>query len=184
MSSLLPPNATAGERALEAAMARLGDIPVPLRDLWHPATCPEALLPWLAWALSIDSWKAYWPIEVKRARVAAAIAIQRRKGTIQSIRDVIDSFGGAVEVTEWWQQTPKGVPHTFHLLLTLAGQGGELATAEYVDDVIAEIQRTKPVRSHFTFTQGVNLSSAVGLSAYARPLTYARLSLTVDPDSP
>ena len=164
-------------------MARLGDIPVPLRALWHPATCPEALLPWLAWALSIDSWKAYWPIEVKRARVATAIAIQRRKGTIQSIREVIDSFGGAVEVTEWWQQTPKGVPHTFHLLLTLAGQGGELATAEYVDDVIAEIQRTKPVRSHFTFTQGVNLSSTVGLIAYARPLTYVRLSLVADPET-
>lgn len=179
--SLLPPNATSAERAIESAQARLGDVPVPLPALWNPRTCPEDLLPWLAWALSIDAWKSYWPIEVKRARVAAAIEIQRRKGTAKSLRDVVESFGGAVELTEWWQQDPPATPHTFQALLTLSGRGGDVATAQYVDDIIAEIDRTKPVRSHYTFTQGVNFYGAVGIVAVARACTYARLQLTEAP---
>lgn len=179
-NSLLPPNARASERALEAATARIGGVATPLRELWNPWTCPEALLPWLAWSLSIDAWKSYWPLDVKRARVAAAIDIQRHKGTAKSIRDVIAAFGGAVELTEWWQKAPPGPPHTFDMVLTVAGRGGQTASAQYVDDVIAEVQRTKPVRSHFTFTQGVALYAGVGIAVVARTCTYARLNLTVD----
>jgi P2-related tail formation protein len=51
--SLLPPNVSGLERALEQASARVGDIPVPIDPLWNPATCPARLLPWLAWALSV-----------------------------------------------------------------------------------------------------------------------------------
>jgi phage tail P2-like protein len=180
MNSLLPPNATASEQAVEATTARIADVPVAIDNLWNPQTCPENLLPWLAWGLSIDSWKSYWPIEVKRARVAAAIEIQRHKGTAKSLHDVTESFGGSVELTEWWQQSPRGIPHTFAMVLALSGQGGEDASAEYVDDVIGEIERTKPVRSHFTFTQGVVASGRIGVAAYARPVVYRRLQLTAD----
>lgn len=175
MNSLLPPSATAGELALEASTARVGDVDVPLRSLWNPQTCPEDLLPWLAWALSIDAWKSYWPIEVKRARIASALAIQRHKGTVQSIRDVIAAFGGAVVMKEWWETTPPGVPHTFSLALTLSGQDGQEATAQYVDDVIAEIDRTKPVRSHYTFTQSSTASAQVGVAIVVRPCVYINL---------
>ena len=82
--SLLPPNATAAEKAIEAAAAdRLG-LPVPLRDLWNPDTCPAEFLAWLAWSLSIDAWSPTWPEAVKRSVVKNAIAIQRRKGTASS----------------------------------------------------------------------------------------------------
>lgn len=173
---LLPPNAAPGTRSIAASMARISDVPVPLRELWNPYTCPLELLPWLAWALSIDAWKSYWPEAVKRERVAQAIAIQRHKGTAQSVRDVIASFGGSVDLREWWEQEPQGVPHTFDMSLTLSGEGGTEATAEYVDDVIAEVSRTKPVRSHFTFTQGVNAMCSIGVFAVARAVIYRRLS--------
>jgi len=181
MSSLLPPNSTDGERAIEAATARLADLPVLLVDLWNPYHCPEALLPWLAWALSIDSWKSYWPLEVKRARVASALSIQRRKGTAQSVEEVIESFGGSVAITEWWQQNPPGVPHTFHLELAVNGEraSGENSAA-YVDDVIAEVSRTKPVRSHFDFTQSTSLHGGIGVAAVVLACTYARLLLTAE----
>lgn len=181
VNSLLPPNASAGELALEAATARAGSVPTPLSDLWNAQTCPENLLPWLAWALSIDSWKSYWPIEVKRARVATAIEIQRHKGTAKSLRDVIAAFGGAVVLTEWWQQSPPGIPHTFDMVLTLSGQGGQEVTAQYVDDVIAEIDRTKPVRSHYTFTQGSTLSAQIGVAVVVRPCVLLKLSFTEAP---
>ena len=53
MSDLLPPNRTKLEQALERATARLGAVPVPIKDLWNPWRCPVALLPWLAWSLSV-----------------------------------------------------------------------------------------------------------------------------------
>lgn len=179
--SLLPPNATAWERRMEQVMAHIGTIPVPLRTLWNPDTCPTALLPWLAWQLSIDSWKSYWPEAVKRERVRRALNIQRHKGTVESVRSVVESFGGSVEMREWFQTTPKGTPGTFELWLTLNGQGGTEATAAYVDDVIAEVTRTKPVSRHFTFTQGLSAASAVGVAAYARPAVYRRLTFHADP---
>lgn len=177
---LLPPNATAGELAIEAATARLADIPVPLRDLWDPDTCPVSLLPWLAWSLSIDAWKSYWPESIKRERIRRALDIQRHKGTAKSVRDVVESFGGSVELREWWQQSPPGLEHTFSLWLTLNGEGGTEATAAFVNDVIAEVARTKPVRSHFDFTQGVSAAAKVGVAAYTRPAVYRRLTLTAD----
>jgi phage tail P2-like protein len=158
-------------------MARLADLQVPLRQLVSPDDCPLPLLPYLAWALSIDSWSSDWPEAVKRARVRRAIEIQRRKGTSESVRAVVESFGGAVAVREWWQTVPRGDPHTFSLLVSLAGEGGAEASAAFADAVIAEVRRTKPVRSHFTYTQGVNASQRLGIVGGARPATFARLQL-------
>ncbi|TAA26569.1 phage tail protein I [Pseudoxanthomonas winnipegensis] len=177
-ATLLPPNATTAERSLEAATSRLADVPVPLRSLWNADTCPAALLPWLAWGLGIDAWKDYWPEYVKRARIRAAIDIQRRKGTAESVRTVVQSFGGAVDLREWHQQQPPGVPHTFQMVLTVTGQGGAESTAGFVDDVIAEVERTKPVRSHFTFTQGLAAAAAVAVVAVARPVLYRQMQFT------
>lgn len=180
MNSLLPPNATPLERRLEPVLSNVTNIPVPLRDLWNADTCPAALLPWLAWQLSIDAWKPYWPEAVKRERVRRALEIQRHKGTVESVRNVVESFGGSVELREWFQTEPRGVPGTFELWLTLTGEGGTEATAAFVDDVIAEVERTKPVSRHFTFTQGVTAAASIGVAAYARSAVYRRLSLTAD----
>lgn len=176
MNSLLPPNATELERALEAVGLSVLDLPVPIDTLWNPDTISADLLPWLAWSLSVESWKPYWSDVIKRNRVKTAIDIARRKGTAKSVRDVVESFGGHVEIREWWQSEPKGVPHTFTLILTVPTQGGQEASAEFVDDIIAEVRRTKPARSHFTFTQGVLAMGGLGVIARARPVAYARLS--------
>lgn len=176
MNSLLPPNSTALERAADfLAAARMGDLDVPLRALWSAQECPEELLPWLAWALSLDSWSSDWPINVRRARVASAIAIQRRKGTAQSVDDVIASFGGSVVLREWFETVPSGDPHTFQLDLVVGG-GGAAIDDEFISAVIAEVNRTKPVRSHFTFNAGERALGSIGLLGAARPQVYARLA--------
>lgn len=179
--SLLPPNATPLERGIEGAMARFADVPVPLRRLYDPDNCPVELLPYLAWALSIDTWSSDWPEAIKRARVRGAIAIQRRKGTARSVRDVVQSFGGAVALREWWQQDPPADPHTFSLLLNVNGRTGALATAAFVDQVVEEVIRTKPVRSHFTFSQAINAGAGLAAVAAARPAVFARLALSAPP---
>lgn len=177
MNRLLPPNSTSLERAVEILTGRLDQVAVPLRALWNPWTCPVSLLPWLAYALSIDSWNPAWPESVKRAVIAQAIEIQRMKGTVASVRKVVTAFGGSIALREWWQVDPPAPPHTFELVLTLNGQDGQPATARFVDEVIDEVARTKPARSHFTFTQGVSAEGGLGLAAAARPAVYRRLQL-------
>ena len=181
-ASLLPPNASTFERAFEQSTASMGDVATPLRELWNPQTCPVELLPWLAWALSIDNWQSDWPEYIKRSRIASAIDIQRHKGTVKAVKDTVASFGGAVDVVEWWQKSPKGIPHTFDLTLTLSGNDGETATAQFVKDVITEVEKVKPVRSHYTFTQGVSLFGSEGTAPYVRAAMFARLELNEDTD--
>ncbi|HHA2674756.1 TPA: phage tail protein I [Stenotrophomonas maltophilia] len=178
-SDLLPPNSTKGERALVDA-ATMRRLPVQLPELWDADKCPADLLPWLAWALSVDEWKAYWPEQVKRARVRSAIAIQRRKGTARSVMDVVESFGGSLSIREWFEMDPPGAPHTFDMVLTIAGNGGASSSAQFVEDVISEVSRTKPVRSHFTFTQGLQFTQDEGIANGIRAVTYGRLAFNGD----
>ncbi|MGN0864364.1 MAG: phage tail protein I [Stenotrophomonas koreensis] len=175
--SLLPPNATTLERAAEAADAQLLAIPMVHHLLWNLWTCPAEFLPFLAWTVSVDTWDSEWPEHIKRSRIASSFQIQRHKGTAQSITDVVASFGGQVQLREWWQIDPPGQPHTFELLLTISGQGGQRATAEFINQVMAAVDRAKPVRSHYTFTQGINTDGAIGVIGVARVLTSARLQL-------
>lgn len=100
--TLLPPNASDLERAAEGAIrARLDAVPIPLATLWNPDTCPAPLLPWLAWALSVDQWSDLWPEAVQRDVVRQSYEIHRVKGTVYSIRHVLRTSGhGECELQE------------------------------------------------------------------------------------
>jgi len=174
---LLPPNATSVELALEALTRRVDAIPVPLRALRLADECPPEILPWLAYERAVGSWNSNWPLAVKRNVVAQAINVARMRGTAESVRQVVQAFGGQIALREWWQQDPPGEPHTFQLILSLTGQDGEAASADFVDEVIAAVDRTKPVRSRFTFTQGLKAEAGLGVAAGARPAQYRRLQL-------
>lgn len=100
-ASLLPANGTAQERALDGATARLGDVPAPIRELWDADTCPADKLAWLAWAFGVDEWDQNWPDEFKRATIKASIAIKRRKGSVWSVRQVLEKAGyGSIDIVE------------------------------------------------------------------------------------
>ncbi|MDN7852723.1 phage tail protein I [Burkholderia seminalis] len=178
MIDILPPNASRLERRLAATNARIDDVPTPLATLMNPDTIRSDLLPWLAWHLGVDAWKDYWPEYVKRARAGQAIPIARRKGTAASVREVVAAFGGNIVLREWFEQRPPGRPGTFDLVMTVSGQEGQPPTAEYVADILAEIDRTKPVRAHYTFTQGFEMRGRQLIGAAARVAAYRRLNLT------
>ena len=178
--TLLPPNASALDRAAEVVIDRhLSAIPQPHRSQWNPDTCPMETLPWLAWQMGVEAWRSEWPENIKRAIVRNAIQVQRQRGTIKSVRDTVERFGGAISIREWWQTAPRGTPHTFELVLTMSGPGGEQASAAFVDDVIAEVSRVKPARSHFTFVQGITAFASLKPAAVGRPVAYARLDMEV-----
>lgn len=87
MTAILQPQAaTALERGLAGASARIGDVPVPIRDLWSPWRCPAEHLAFLAWALSVDIWNEAWPEQRKRWVIAESLALHRIKGTLEGVR--------------------------------------------------------------------------------------------------
>ncbi len=128
--SLLPPNATPFERALEAALAQ--DVDIPIRKLWSSADCPVDMLPWLAWALGVEEWDSDWPEPVKRAAVSNAIAVHREKGTLAGLKRVLDTAGAEYEYVE----RPAGVPMTAKLSILNSN-------AVYLPDVARAVNRVK-----------------------------------------
>jgi phage tail P2-like protein len=94
-SHLLPPSATAAERALAEAVARVAAVPVPVGEMWSPADCPSASLPWLAWALSVDEWDSGWSDAVQREAIAASVDLHRKKGTLWAVRRALTAAGYA-----------------------------------------------------------------------------------------
>lgn len=150
MSDLLPHNSTPAERALAEAIARISEIPVMAREVWNPDTCPPALLPWLAWAFSVDEWNQNWSVEQRRATVRAAIAVQQVKGTIGAVRDALAALGINVRVQEWFNQTPEADPYTFRLLMEADQTPVDQAS---INAALAVVMNTKNLRSHLSEIQ-------------------------------
>ncbi|QIA02137.1 phage tail protein I [Pseudomonas fluorescens] len=163
MRSLLPLNSTPLERGIEAAFAETTLIP--LRTLYNPDTCPVHLLPHLAWAWSVDRWDPVWPEPVKRAAIKASFYIHKHKGTIGALRRVVEPLGYLIEVQEWWQTVPEGVPGTFALKVGVLDTG---ITEEMYLELDRLIDDAKPVSRQLTGlaisleTQG-NLNISVAL---------------------
>ncbi|MFA8392086.1 phage tail protein I [Burkholderia ubonensis] len=178
MNNLLPPNATVLERRIAQASADISSIPVDIGTLMDPDKIPLAFLPWLAWHVGVETWKDYWPEQVKRARVKTAIRIARVKGTAEAVRQVCASFGANVAMREWFELTPRGKPGTFEILLTVGSRDGVPATAEYVADIRTEVDRAKRGTAHYIFKQGYSAIGTQRIGAGARLAAYRRLSLS------
>ena len=147
MLNLLPPNGTTLERNLAEVNARLGDLPTPLRDLMNADTCPAELLPWLAQAMSVDTWPVDWSDEQKRATVKTSLPVHRVKGTIGAVRKALAAIGIESQLQEWFNQIPAAAPYTFRLLITGDQVGFSQAAMQQVTHVL---ESTKNLRSHLT----------------------------------
>lgn len=185
--SLLPPNSTPLERALEQGVARLGEVPYPLDLLWDPQRCQAELLPWLAWGLSVDSWDAEWSEQAKRDAVSGSIALHRTKGTPASVKSVLARFDQLLELVEWHQAAPRAEPHTFEIRLPIAGDGiapgGRRATAAFAEAIIREVSRVKPAREHFRLVQSLELDGAIGIQGVARLAGATRTDMAANIDT-
>lgn len=99
--SLLPVNATSQETAIEQSIVRATELPVAIKPLWHAQTCDSHLLPWLAWTLSVDQWDSTWSDDQKRNTVSNSFAVHQIKGTVGSVRRVLQAAGyGKAEIVE------------------------------------------------------------------------------------
>lgn len=164
MTALLPPNSTRLERLAAEALASIGDVPVPLRDLADPDRCPVALLPYLAWARSVDRWESTWSEATKRQVIKSAYFVHAHKGTQGAIRRAIAPLGYRLELIEWHAKTPQGTPGTFDAVIDISASG-------FTDEGFAELQRlisdAKPVSRHL---------ERLAIRLVATPVTYLAIA--------
>lgn len=157
MQSLLPLNRTPLERAIEVAADE--DLKAALRTLYNPDTCPVHLLYQLAWAWSVDRWDDSWSEPIKRSVIRSAFFIHAHKGTLGALRRVVEPFGYLIEVQEWWQAEPAGVPGTFALKVGVTDSGIDEQTYQELSLLIDD---ARPVSRHMTGL-AISLESRGGL---------------------
>ena len=160
---LLPGNDTPLERNAAQALAQIQRVPIPLRQLCNPNTCPVDLLPYLAWAFSVDRWDSRWTETAKRAAIRSSHYIHSRKGTIGALRRVVEPLGYLIEVLEWWQTTPNGVPGTFAIKVGVLETG---ITEEMYQELTWLIDDARPVTRHLTGL-AISLETTGGINIFA-----------------
>lgn len=166
VQSLLPPNASDLEIAIDGATARVGAVPLKIGDLWNPERCPAAVLPWLAWALSVDYWRSDWPEDVKRRVIAEAIPIHFKKGSVSSIRRALQASGYAdAQITE---RVGNSNPQTDWAKFSVNLDIGEdqTVTVESLRQARLLVESVAPVSRHLESFTGFRATTeeAVGVS--------------------
>lgn len=102
---LLPSNASKLEKRAAECLRQAVENPIFIANLINPQKCPAHLLPYLAWALSVDKWDENWTEEVKRLAIQQSFFIHKQKGTITAIKRVIEPIGYLAELKEWFNTT-------------------------------------------------------------------------------
>jgi len=182
-AALLPPSASALERAAAEVFAQRARLPVRIGDLWNPDVCPAEQLPWLAWARSVDRWFPDWSEAQRRRAIAASHDVHRHKGTAHALKGALSVLGGQTEVVEWFQASPPGAPYTFSVEHT-----PELPPQPAIDDawferIAAIVRAAKNTRSHLVMTRVV-LDSRLHARARVGAATLTAQTLHLYPPPP
>lgn len=167
-NSLLPPNASQLERDIEKLFTNSLALPVQIKDLWDPFRCPLPLLPWLAWANSVDQWEDSWPEHIKRQVVADAFEVHRYKGTPFAVQHALNSLGIKTNIKEWWETGGSGTPGTMSVLAMLndniSAEEDGLITASMLKMVTAAIHATKRGSIHFDVELGISFEETFSVA--------------------
>lgn len=134
---------------------------------------PSGVLDHMAAEYDVTVWRDSWDVATKRSVLKTALSDKRKRGTRGAIVAALASLGSSASIVEWWQQSPKGDPHTFKIYATLPKTGA--IDAEVQEDLIKLIDDAKPLRSHYDFILQQSVDGGVGVCAYLRPLTVARI---------
>lgn len=126
-----------------------------------------------AWDASV--WMQSWPIQIKKSVLYNVIRDKRKRGTLGAVKRAIENIAAFTNLTEWWQETPKGTPHTFKITASLNNYSGVLES-ELQENLLALIDDAKPVRSHYDFILHKRHSGKIGIVGIGRKLAYARVS--------
>ncbi len=132
------------------------------------------LLPYLAWAFSVDRWDRNWPEETKRQVIRDAWLTHRHKGTISALRRAIEPLGYLIRVSEWWEFG--GEPGTFTVEVGTLDSG---VTEEMYLEMERLIADARPVSRHMT---GLNIIQEIPGDIFAAAATHDGEVITIYPD--
>lgn len=164
VSSLLPPNATAGERAIESAMLARIDLSN-IGTLKNPLTCDASVLPFLASERAISHWDTTWTEQEKREAVVGAIAFHKIKGTRTAVEEVLARHHGALDIVVWHEANPRRSPYTFEVRAPAAEIPASFLTQDRAEAIIRDVAAAKSARDHFDFVQNIDLTSGMFVAA-------------------
>lgn len=193
--TLLPPSATALSRSIETVMAeRTMGIEAPISKLWNVDTCPEELLPWLAWAFSAEVWEYDWPEAVKRNVIRSSVEVHRMKGTRRAVQLALEALEMRIDLHEGFELDEHGDPygpaHTFKLdaFADDIFDAG-FAVSPKLHALVTELLRNvKPVRAHFTLRigekKGGTVTARTGSLQRAEDHRHITPALPVDTHAP
>ena len=187
---LLPPNATAQERAMSLTISRISDIPesaanMPvlaqstaadaIRDLWDIEKCPSSLLPWMAWALSVSQWNSSWTDTQKRAVLTAAVNVHMTKGTVGAVNAIANAFGIGASIQEWQHMTPPGSPYTFNLVIA-----SNSFAQGVLNTLLALINDAKPARALMSVSYVAGYTAGINFFPVGRVWEYQRFNANLN----
>ena len=156
--SLLPPNASQLLRDLESVFGDSFELPTLNRYVVNPDLAPAHILPWLAWALSVDDWSDSWPEQIRRNVIKASVEVHRKKGTIGALKKALQAFNYEnVKVEEWFEYGAD--PYFFRVFFDVIEPGFDVNILPQVQKVI---ESTKNARSHLESLRAY-LSAEMGL---------------------
>lgn len=154
--SLLPRNLNQLERDLAGALSRISEIEIPISTLWDPDKCPAELLPYLAWALRVDSWQSDWPEARKREVIKQSVDINRTRGTRGAVERVLKAIrGDDVKLTEWFEDKQNLAKGTFRVDVKSTNQPVDITELQ---QLVPSIHQAKNTRSHLV---GITVTSQV-----------------------
>ncbi|MDF5667824.1 phage tail protein I [Vibrio sp. 945] len=154
--SLLPRNLNQLERDLAGALSRISEIEIPISTLWDPDKCPAELLPYLAWALRVDSWQSDWPEARKRDVIKQSVDINRMRGTRGAVERVLKAIrGDDVALTEWFEDKQNLAKGTFRVDVKSTNQPVDITELQ---KLVPSIHQAKNTRSHLV---GITVTSQV-----------------------
>lgn len=156
MPSLLPANASQLERNLEQMTQRLQQMPSNFEDIWNAELCPIDLLPWLAWAVSVDEWDANWPEAQKRKAISDSVFIHQHKGTRAAVERALSALPLSTTINEWFEQNISTNPYTFFIQTVPNSISANLA-----DTLIRLVNAAKNLRSHYVLLSEIYVDGSV-----------------------
>ena len=108
---------------------------------------PPDIIPWLAWAMSVDVWDNNWNDSTKRNVIRESVQVHKNKGTLGALKRALAAFVFAdIKIEEWFEYA--GNPYNFRVYAIFREDGLSMTDAELI---LSTIMQTKNLRSKLEY---------------------------------
>lgn len=166
---LLPDNATDYEIALSRTLDRVTDLRLDYRILKNPDTCPAGFLPYLAFDHNTPLWDGDWTEAQKRRFIKALQKAYSLAGSDEGVVYALSLIGIRAQITQWYDQTPKGAKGTHRITVAFAENTGvedsELLSGQRLKNAKAMIGAFKRRTAHYTLEASIGATVPMQIGA-------------------